>query len=327
MTAFGSSLGLAEIQGEQDTKDGANDGATFSAAVDGLSLDTKNLKAAYEHGVTQAISAPAFKNGGHKGVSVGLSTGAQHALEEGAVWRNEVALHYTLTLAAKQDKTPSISSAVGELRDKLLKAANADATASESTEETELAAVVRGKIPLVITVHSADVIAALLRMKQDVEETMTSLESPSTELNLIILGGAESHLLATELAEANVGVVLAPLFAYATEWDQRRSLTGAPVMNATAVDVLHAAGVKVAISTAEDWETRDLALLAGITHVNSGGKISEREALAMVSSNIYEMLGLSEPEGGFVVYDGNPLQINSRVRAAADGRGSVTLWM
>jgi len=330
MTAFGSSLGINAIQGERDTKDGSNDGSTFSAAVDGLSLDTKGLEAAYRHGVTRAISAPAFKSGGHKGLSVGFYTGARHALEHGAVWREEVALHYTLTLSAKQDKTPSLSSAVGELRDKLLKAVHANATAEASTEETELAAAVRGNIPLVITVHSADIIAAVLRMKRDVEEEMDSVHDDTSQLRLIVFGAAESHLLADELAAANVSVVLAPLLPYATTWDQRRSLTGAPLTNETVVDVLHAAGVKVGISTTEDWETRDLALLAGIAHANSGGKISEEDAIAMVSSNIYEMLGLSEPalsQNGFVVYEGSPLQIGSQVRAVADGRGRVMLCL
>ncbi|KAK5136213.1 hypothetical protein LTR08_003820 [Meristemomyces frigidus] len=332
LTSFGTYLGLAEIAGEDITQDGENDENSFSAAVDGLLLDSKNLKAAYAHGVTRAISAPAFKHGDHKGISVGFSTGAVHAREKGAVWQDEVAVHYTLTPAARQGKTPSLSSAVSELRRKLFKAVASNETEADlSVEDTKLQAVVGGEnLPLVIEVHSADIIASVLRLKEEVEAAMTAKSSSSGGLRLIIYGGAESHMLAPELATANVSVILAPVLAYSESWDQRRSLTGAPLTNGTAVDVLYAAEVKVALSTKEDWEARDLGLIAGIVHANSGGKISEAEAWRMVSSNIYDMLGLTTKsdrgEAEFCVYEGNPLEIDSRVVAVADGRGMVSVW-
>lgn len=328
-TAFGSSLGMAEITAEEDTNDGDNDENSFSGALDGLALDTKNLKAAYRHGVTRAISAPTLKGGGFKGVSVGFKTGAKGSWEKDAVFDEEIAAHYSLTLNVKDGKTPSMSSAVNELREKLLKALKSNAT-GQSLEDQSLQKVVNGSMPLVLSVHSADIIASILRLKSTVEVAM---QKP---LRLIILGAAESHLLAPELAAANVPVVLAPLQAYGESWDQRRSLTGAPLTNGTAVDVLYAAGVQVAIGTSEDWQTRDLGLMAGIAHINSGCcndpdckcTISEKEALNMVGSNIYAMLGLSkEHSDEFVVYEGNPLEINSRVRAIADGRGEVSVWV
>ncbi|RMZ30404.1 hypothetical protein D0859_05469 [Hortaea werneckii] len=336
LTAVGSFLGLVEIAAEEDTQDGPNGDSTFSAALDGLSMQGKGLAAAYSHGVTRAISAPASSGEGRKGVSVGFRTGAAYSLEEGAMWEDEVAVHYTLTLGAKTEKTPSLSSAVDALRRKLLKAVKASTKDGEgilSLEDAKLKQVVKGEMPLVLDVHSADIIASLLRMKIDVESAMRR-ESDSAErtLRLVLFGGAESHLLAEELATTNVSVILAPLLPYSETWEQRRSLTGVPLTNGTTVDVLHAAGVQVAISTKEDWETRDLGLMAGIAHANSDGKISEDEAWSMVSSNIYAMLGLDSRglagagDTEFVVYDGNPLEIDSRVRAVADGRGEVTVW-
>ncbi|KAK1083580.1 hypothetical protein LTR48_006160 [Friedmanniomyces endolithicus] len=287
----------------------------------------EGLKASYRHGVTRAITAPVHKGGGHQGVSVGFRIGAKHALEEGAVWQEEVGVHYTFTLAAKEDgKTPSMSSAVDTLRTKLMKAVQANETTETSPmEEKKLRAVINGTLPLILTVHSADTIATLLRLKTEIE---TATSHP---LRLVIHGGAESHLLAPELAASNTSVILAPLLPYSVSWDQRRSLTGAPLTNGTAVDVLFAAGVKVGISTAEDWEIRDLDLLAGIACANSGGRIGEVDALRMVSGSIYEMLGLSSVKGvgsrdEFVVYEGSPFKINSRVRAVADGRGEVSVW-
>ncbi|WPG98307.1 Hypothetical protein R9X50_00109500 [Acrodontium crateriforme] len=327
LTAFGTGLGLVEIQGEEDTQDGANNGNSYSRAVDGLLLDTKQLKAAYRRGITRAITAPLFDDG-QKGVSVGFRTGAMHALESGAVWQEETAVHYTLSLSAKQDKTPSLSSAVDELRTKLLKAAKHESNQDDkesNIEEEQLRQVVSGGKSLVIKVHSADIIASLLSVKAVVER------ASNHSLSLVILGGAESHLLAKELAAAKVGVVLAPLQAYSETWDQRRSLPGAPLTNGTAVDILYAAGVTVALGTTEDSDTRNLGLMAGIVHANSNGLINKTEALDMVSTNIYKMLGLKSKTADstteFIIYDGNPLEIGSRVRAVADGRGQVSLWM
>lgn len=349
LTSFGSLLGLEEIAGEPATSDGSNSHSSFSAAIDGLSFDGKNLHAAFAHGVTRAITAPKFGGADHKGIGVAFRTGAKHALEKGAVIEEAVGLHYTLS---KQEGTPSLSSAVDELRGKLFKAlrsgstkqqeevSNDDANDDEQTlEARSWAKVVQGEMPLIVGVHSADLIASLVRLKSEVDRAMLKRAQSSTEsrtegqaksLRLIILGGAEAHLLAPELASANIGVILSPLFSYAATWDQRRALTGAPLTNGTAVDALYFAGVKVAIGVDEDWEARDLFLQAGIVRTNSMGKINDTEALGMVSSKIWEMVGLEGHEEGslneFVVHEGDPLGIESRVRVVVDGMGGVKVW-
>jgi hypothetical protein len=215
---------------------------------------------------------------------------------------------------------------------KLLKslASNENST-TESQESRSLHRVVHGELPLVITVHKADTIASLLRLKSTIDAHIQASNTKSTtSLRLIILGAAEAHLLAPELAAAKVGVILAPPFPYAESWDQRRSLTGAPLTNGTAIDVLHSEGVHFALGTAEDWQTRDLYLFAGIAHANGGGKIGEKEALGLVTGNFYGMLGLEDSKqdvkGEWVVFEGSPLEIRSRVVAVADGSGKVSVW-
>lgn len=326
LTAFGSSLGLVEIPAEPDTQDGFNSDDTFSRAVDGLALDTKNLHVAYSHGVTRAISAPRFGFGGEKGVSVGFSTGALHAGEKHAVWLEDASLHYPIVKSAQ---TTSLSGAIGQLREKLFKAVRDNETdGSELSEETYLKKVVQGQLALVLSVDSADLIVSLLRVKKEVEHAIEKSTSSYGNICMVILGGAESYLVAESLAEADVGVVLAPMVAFAEGWDQRRSLTGAPLTNGTAIDILHAAGVTIGIGTIEDYLTRDLYLSAGIAHANSNGKINETDALAFVSRNFYAMLGLGESYGedGFAVFDGSPLEIDSQIRAVADGRGKMTVF-
>ena len=63
---------------------------------------------------------------------------------------------------------------------------------------------VQGEIPLVAETNSADIIATLILLKREIEE------KTEHKMKLTILGGAEAHLLASDLAAADVGVVLMP---------------------------------------------------------------------------------------------------------------------
>ncbi|KDN67953.1 putative amidohydrolase [Colletotrichum sublineola] len=333
-TAFGSLIGLNEIDAEEDTDNGRNP-TGFSRGLDGLVLDNKKLHVAKRYGVTKGISAPKFTGGlTHSGTSVGFITDASHALEKGAVWSEDVAVHRTLTLAAKRGDNPSISSAIGALRHSLLEAVAANDTGLDPySEAAYLKKVVNGELPLVLTIHSADTIASALRVKATVEEALAA-KSQSTEapkLRVAIIGAAESHLVASELASAGVGVVLAPFQSYRSTWDQRRALTGAPLTNGTAIDTLLDAGVLTAIGLEEDWLIRDLGLLAGIAQKNGNGRLGEKKALDLVSSNIYRILGIKEPGSWngrhFVVYEGSPLDIEGRIRAVGSGRDTVSVFV
>ncbi len=329
-TAFGSTLGLNAVDDDRDTDNG-DDGHIFSRGIDGLALGTKKLHVSHRYGVTRAISAPKFAGGAtHHGTSVGFLTGAATALAPGAILTRDAALHYTLDLSAKRasDGTPSLSAAVGALRDKLLGAVTSGSLSSKEvsgknkySETMFLQKVVTGKMPLAITVHSADTIAAVLRVKADVEEAITESTGHSTKLQLVVIGGSEAHLLAGELAAASVGVVLSPMLSYATSWDQRRALTGAPLTNGTTIDALIDAGVITAVGLEEDWVVRDLGLLAGIAYKNSQGRLGEKDVVDLVSGNVYKILGLEELERGehFVIHEGSPLEIDSRIKAISDG--------
>ncbi|KAI1114027.1 amidohydrolase [Nemania sp. NC0429] len=330
-TAFGSLLGLNAVDAEPVTDNGGSPDV-FSRGVDGLALDTKKLHFALKYGVTRAVSSPKYSGGAtHQGTSVGFRTGATHALEKGAVFAEDAAVHYTLDLSAKSGST-SISNAVGSLRRKLLEAVESNTTANDRfSEGAFLQKVVAGSLPLAVTAHSADVIAAVLRAKRTVETAIAARGGGDGGIKLVIIGGAESFIVADDLAAAGVGVVLSPLLSYRTSWTQRRALTGAPLTNGTAVDRLLEAGVLVAIGLEEDWVVRDLGLLAGIAYKNGGGKIDESQALDLVGANVFKLLGLGKSELGnvaneFVVFEGSPLEVGSRVRAVGAGLGEVKVF-
>ena len=64
--------------------------------------------------------------------------------------------------------------------------------------------------------HSADIIATLAILKSEVE-----VETHKT-VKLTITGGTEAHLLAKELAEAHIGVILSPSRPFPDVWEDRR---------------------------------------------------------------------------------------------------------
>ena len=69
---------------------------------------------------------------------------------------------------------------------------------------------------LVVRAESEDVIATLAALKKEIEgET-------GKELKLTIAGGQEAHLLAKELAEANIGLILVPSRPFPKSWEKRR---------------------------------------------------------------------------------------------------------
>lgn len=74
----------------------------------------------------------------------------------------------------------------------------------------------KGDIPLVVQAQNADIIASLIKLKKEVEA------SKSVKLKLTVAGAAEAHLLAKDLGEANVGVIVTPSRPFPETWEMKR---------------------------------------------------------------------------------------------------------
>lgn len=74
----------------------------------------------------------------------------------------------------------------------------------------------QGDIPIVLHTDSADQIASLIALKAEIET------EAGTRLRMTIAGGAEAHLLAQELADAEIGVILLHPRPYPSGWESRR---------------------------------------------------------------------------------------------------------
>jgi hypothetical protein len=75
---------------------------------------------------------------------------------------------------------------------------------------------VQGKLPLVIDVHSADIMASLINLKKEIETKHRTL------IQVTFAGASEAHILAKEIGAAKVGVILTPARPFPATWNSRR---------------------------------------------------------------------------------------------------------
>lgn len=325
LVSLGSSLGLQDIAMEDSAKDGeVFDAMTSNApvasevvrAVDGLMFGTRDAWLAYRAGVTDAITPPQ-SSGLILGFSAAFSTGATGKLEKGAVAKDAAALHVRVTYAS----TVGVSTQIAALR-RLLMPPAAD-------EEVHGAAAhaLQGTMPLVVHADSADVIATLIELKAEVESSI------GATLRMTIVGGAEAHLLARELGEAGVGVIVISPRAFPYTWEKRRILPGPPLTQETNIMHLLAHNVTVGIGPQgtngmdmiSSWAVRNLRFDAGWAMLESDGQISEAEALAMASTDINKLLGVkgsgdlvATRGGGLLEFESKVVAVLSSARAVVD---------
>ena len=180
---------------------------------------------AYRAGVTVGIVAPQTQtqnSGGFlSGVGTAFSLGAPHKLALGAIVQRAGAVH----VAIHRGQAQSVSTQVAALRRLLL----GDRVGVEEREmgtggelEAWFAKVRRGQATLVVEAESADVIATVIELKKEVEGALRLAGEGRNALKVTIAGGREAHLLARELGEAGVGVLLTQPRPFPKEWEARR---------------------------------------------------------------------------------------------------------
>jgi hypothetical protein len=241
-------------------------------AADGLLFEGRNTLLAYRSGVTAAVTAPS--GDGLQGIAAAFRVGAPHALAKGAVIQKETALHVSVSFTLPV----GVSTQISALRSVLF--------APETEEETAWSRVREGKIPLVVSVESADAMSTLLSLKSEYEETT------GQKLKLTFSGGSEAHLLANEIALADVSVILTSSRPYPRLWEQRRILPGPPLSKSSNVLTLLDAGVNVAIGVVDESSARNTRFEIAWAALESNGTISKTQALALATTNLHKALGL-----------------------------------
>ncbi|RDX49485.1 composite domain of metallo-dependent hydrolase [Lentinus brumalis] len=326
LISAGSSLGLSEIDQEPSTQDGyvadalsesvsslAGGSGALIRAADGLIFGTRDALLAYRSGVTAGVVAP--QTGGFlAGLNAAFLTGARHKLEDGAIIQETGAVH----VAVHPVGSPSVSTQIAALRHLLLGKTAGDV-------EVWFERVKAGEVPLVIAAASADIIATLITLKAEAEAKL------KTSLKFTIIGGAEAHILAKELGDANIGVILSPARPFPNSWEERRILPGPPLTEKSAVSTLLDHNVTVGLGIAsEGWDARNARFDVAWAALDANGEISKTDALALASVNLEKLLGIKthSVQGDLIATSGGDLlEFSSKVVGVISPRRGVVDMM
>lgn len=232
-------------------------------------------------------------------------------IDDGAIAEPNAALHFTIghdgkskthqyppahnheqtaNTVATASQTPSITSQISTLRDLLTTSAHIHPAYQRAAA---------GALPVVVHTNNKDVIAHLIALKQD------------TNAHIVVMGGAEAHQLAVQLAAARVPVVVAPFWGCEPLfWDARGCLPGPPLADALGPRVLLDAGVAVAIASWDDTNNHVRNSLWEAGWVAGPG--NQSLALDLVSRNVEDILRLARA-GDVVVYEGDPFDFGARI--------------
>ncbi|KAI9000710.1 composite domain of metallo-dependent hydrolase [Trametes punicea] len=317
MMAFGSALGVEEIESELSTGDGAlfdplredvpgivGDVGGLLRVDDTLLFGTRNALVAHRAGVTYAttsfVRSPLFFRGTLMGgLSATFRTGAPHALERTAIIKPVTALHVSVGRAppgSYHPQTASLSTQIATLRRLLLDGEDARTQTGEWFKKAA-----EGTIPFIVEVSSADVMATLIRLKTEVEEKR------GTYMRMVFSRATEAHLLAEEISNAGISVILRPPRQFPWSWDDRRILPGPPLTNDTALATLLKHGVTVGLGSWEAWHTQATRFDVGWAIFESNNWINKRQAYELVSTNLEKLLDLEGwigDMGDLVAYEG-----------------------
>ena len=325
-----TTLGLVEIDQVDSTRDADEFVAPLTPqviAADGINVGSPVFRITRMNGTTTAVVAPDAGN-----VVAGRSSAIQleGARLDAMQLAPIVAMHAAIgeppmLRFGKKDQTPSTRMGeVAMLRGAIVKAREyaakwarfedqkAHPKAPEPAKEAEppeppsvdldldaWGAVLRREIPLVVRAQRLSDIQAAMRVAKEFE------------LRLVVQGGAEAWKIAADLAAANVAVLVGPV---TTDPDSMETL-GARPDNAA---LLAAAGVKVAIVSAENHNARNLPYEAGIAVANG---LPMETALAAITLVPAQVLGLDARVGSLapgkdadvILLDGDVIQPRTKV--------------
>ncbi|KAF7969722.1 hypothetical protein HWV62_26130 [Athelia sp. TMB] len=190
LVSFGPSLGLDAIAMEPSATDGAVD--DILGPIHGLAAATDLVKASdgLQFGTRDALLA--YRAGVSTSITAPISAGFMAGLSS----------HFSLVSTHKLEQGAVI---------KDVAAIHIAISSSHSAS-----GVLEGHLTLVCAVDTLDIMATLMQLKHE-----TELQNGGKIMKWTFSGASEAHLLAEELAAANVGVIVQPR-PYPYGWEQRR---------------------------------------------------------------------------------------------------------
>ncbi len=302
-----SHLGIVEVSAVEETNDTEVKGHELTAAFDvaeALNPRSQLLPVTRVEGVTGAVVAPVAGDElfSGRGAAIRLSGGAD------TVVADPVALFAPLGETGAQNAGGSRAADLARLREALEDARDyarhrADFErngrrryALSRLDLEALQPVLRGALPLVVTVERASDVEAALKLARELH------------LKLVLAGAAEGWMVAPEIAAAHVPVLLDPMANLPSAFER----LGATLENAAR---LARAGVEIAFMTGEAHNSRNLRQGAG-NAVAYG--LPWEESLRAMTANPARIWGLAhqgtlEPgkEADLILWDGDPLELQT----------------
>ena len=163
------------------------------------------------------------------------------------------------------------------------------------------ASVIRGERPLLITAHRAQDIQSALRLAEEFD------------IDVLIDGAADAHMMLDELREAGVSVILHPTMARNEGELENAAFTTAAV--------LAEAGIPFALQSAYEAyvpKTRVVLWEAGFA---AGNGLAREDALASITIDAARIIGMDDrigslevgKHGDVALFDGDPFEYTSHV--------------
>ncbi|WP_066720933.1 amidohydrolase family protein [Sphingomonas pituitosa] len=312
-------MGIVEVDGVGVTNDAAAGSSPFNAALDvSPAVNPRATPIAINRadGVTRAVVAPDVSKGS---IFAGQGAVIDTRSDLHAVARPRAFQFMEYGESGGRVAGGSRPAAIAMLRNAMLEARDyarnpasfadrgKDALLTRADAEA-LAAVVQGKVPLLVHVERASDILVLLQLKR---------ETPG--LKLVLVGATEGWTVAKDIAAAGVPVLANALNDLPASFEQ---------LAATQSNIgrMQAAGVLVGIGTINDDEARQARLekqfagnLVALTRVPGATGLDWNAAFAAISSKPAEAMGMGDAFGSLkagragdvVVWDGDPLEIGS----------------
>jgi len=321
-------MGIVEVDGVGVTNDAAAGTSPFNAALDvSPAVNPRATPIAINRadGVTRAVVAPDVSKGS---IFAGQGAVIDTRSDLHAVARPRAFQFMEYGESGGRVAGGSRPAAIAMLRNAMLEARDyarnpasfadrgKDALLTRADAEA-LAAVVQGKVPLLVHVERASDILVLLQLKR---------ETPG--LKLVLVGATEGWTVAKEIAAAGVPVLANALNDLPASFEQL-------VATQSNIGRMQAAGVLVGVGTINDDEARQARLekqfagnLVALTRVPGATGLSWDAAFAAISSKPAEAMGMGDAFGSLkagragdvVVWDGDPLEIGSApVKLYVDG--------
>ena len=304
-------LGTVEIGAAAGSNDMSSATDHITAAfnpLDNLNPFATSIAITRNEGITRAVVAPSA--GASFIAGQGLIVDLADAGSSLTVHRNPVAIYANLgengaerTGGARAANLLNLREVLQDARDYSTNRAAFDAGsrreyAASRLDLEALGPVVRGEIPLIVSVNRASDILGALRFAREMN------------IKIILEGAAEGWMVAQEIARTNVPVITNPL----TNIPSFDAL-GITLENATR---LHAAGVTVAFASFDTHNSRNLKQFAGNAVAHGMPFDAALRAITLTPARIF---GLADRYGSIeagkdadlVIWSGDPLELMTAV--------------